>query len=46
MKASTKDKIVASRLSHATQRPLNRPTGIFSDNYNKDSYLNEADMNS
>ena len=41
-----KDKIVASGLSHVTQRPLNRQAGIFSDNYNKDSYLNEADMNS
>jgi hypothetical protein len=48
MKASTTtDMIVASGSGHATQLSLSCPTGDFRDNtYNKDSYLDEADMNS
>jgi hypothetical protein len=40
------DKIVASRTGHATHFLADSPKWHFSDNYNKDSYLNEADMNS
>jgi hypothetical protein len=47
MKASTAmDMIVASRSGRATQGSLNRRSGDFRDNYNRDSYLDEADMNS
>jgi hypothetical protein len=38
--------IVASRLGHAPAAIAGTPEWHFSDNYNKDSYLNEADMNS
>ncbi len=39
--------IVASRLSHTPQESLHRGSRDFKDNtYNRDSYLDEADMNS
>jgi hypothetical protein len=41
------EKIVVSRTSHATQHSLRREVCNFRDNtYNKNSYLDEADMNS
>jgi hypothetical protein len=41
------DMIVASRFSHALQHSLGREDRNFRDNtYNRDSYLDEADMNS
>jgi hypothetical protein len=47
MKVSTTEKIVASRISHATQHSLEREDRNFRDNtYNRNSYLDEADMNS
>jgi hypothetical protein len=47
MKVSTTETIVASRMSHATQHSLNCEGCNFMDStYNKDSYLDEADMNS
>ena len=48
MKASiAMDQIVASRSGHATHSSLNRPKGISAIILTtKDSYLNEADMNS
>jgi hypothetical protein len=47
MKASiAMDTNVASRYSCATQGSLRRRGGDFRVNYNKDSYLDEADMNS
>jgi hypothetical protein len=43
--STTMESIVANRIGHATQGPLNRKD--FRDNiYNQNSYLDEADMNS
>ena len=48
MKASPmKDTTVISRFSHATKSSLSREGCNFRDNtYNRNSYLDEADMNS
>jgi hypothetical protein len=42
----TTETIVASRSSHAIQHSLGREDCKFRDNTNRDSYLDEADMNS
>jgi hypothetical protein len=45
--STTTDMIVVSQYSHATQLSLGRGDSNFRDNtYNKDSYLDEADMSS
>ncbi len=45
--STTKETIVASKLSHAGQQSRSREDRDFRDNtYNNDSYLDEADMNS
>ena len=47
MKVSMTETIVASRIRHATQHSLSRERRDFRDNtYTKNSYLDEADMNS
>jgi hypothetical protein len=46
MRASTTETIVASGFGHAPLHFLEREDCGFRDNYNKDSYLDEADMNS